>query len=46
MDKLIMSKKEREQLKMFEKLVAGEITQAVAAEMLNMSERGIRKKNI
>jgi len=44
MDKLIMSKKEREQLKMFEKLVAGEITQAVAAEMLNMSERGIRKK--
>jgi len=44
MDKLIMSKKEREQLKVFEKLATGEITQVVAAQMLNMSERGIRKK--
>jgi len=44
MDKFIMSRKEREQLKVFEKLAAREITQAVAAQMLNMGERGIRKK--
>ena len=44
MDKLIMSRKEREQLKVFEKLVAGEITQAVASQMLDVSERWVRKK--
>lgn len=44
MDKLIMSRKEREQLKVFEKLEAGEITQVIAGQMLNMSDRNIRKK--
>jgi len=44
MDKLIMSRKEREQLKVFEKLVAREITQVVASQMLNVSDRCIRKK--
>jgi transposase len=44
MDKLIMSRKEREQLKVFEKLEAREITQLVAGQMLNMSDRNVRKK--
>lgn len=44
MDKLIMSRKEREQLKVFEKLAAGEITQAAAAQMLKISTRWARKK--
>jgi len=44
MDKLIMSRKEREQLKVFGKLASKEITQAAAAQMLNMGERGVRKK--
>ncbi len=44
MDKLIMSRKEREQLKVFEKLAAGEISQAAAGQMLNMTDRWIRKK--
>ena len=44
MDKLIMSEKEREQLKVFERLVRGEITQAAAAQMLNISDRWIREK--
>ena len=39
-----MSRKEREQLKVFEKLEAGEITQVIAGQMLNMSDRNIRKK--
>lgn len=44
MDKFIMSRKEREQLKIFEKLISGEITQVVAGQMLNVSDRWIRKK--
>jgi len=43
MDQFIMSRKEREQLIIFKKLDKKEITQEVAAQMLNMSERGIRK---
>ena len=39
-----MSRKEREQLKVFERLDAGEITQAAAAQMLNISDRWARKK--
>ena len=44
MDKLIMSKKEREQLTVFNKLNTGEITQVIAAQMLNLSVRWTRKK--
>lgn len=44
MDKFIMSRKERELLVIFRKLEKKEITQAVAAQMLNMTERGLRKK--
>lgn len=44
MDKLIMSRKEREQLGVFKKLVAGEMTQATAAQVLQISERWVRKK--
>jgi len=41
---LIMSQKEREQLKVFEKLAAAEITQIAAAKMLKLSTRWVRKK--
>jgi hypothetical protein len=44
MDKFIMSRKEREQLAVFKKLDKKETTQAIAAQMLTMSERGLRKK--
>lgn len=44
MDKCIMSKKEREQLIVFKKLEAREITQTVAAQLLGMTQRGVRKK--
>lgn len=44
MDKLIMSRKEREQLNVFQRLEAREITQAAAALMLNISDRWIREK--
>jgi transposase len=44
MDKIIMSRKEREQLKVFEKLVAGDLTQKAAGQMLNVSDRWIRTK--
>lgn len=44
MDKLIMSRKEREQISVFEKLITGEMTQAAAGQMLGLSERWIRKK--
>jgi hypothetical protein len=44
MDKLIMSRKEREQLVIFKRLDKKEITQASAAQMLSMSVRGVRKK--
>ena len=39
-----MSRKEREQLSVFQQLKAGKITQAAAAQMLNFSERWINKK--
>jgi len=41
---LVMSKKEREQLKIFERLASGEITQPTAAQILKLSTRWIRKK--
>ena len=44
MEKLIMSKKEREQLSVFKKLNCGEITQVAAAQMLDISDRWVRKK--
>ena len=44
MDKLIMSRKEREQLTVFKKIEDGEITQTTAAQMLNISDRWVRKK--
>ena len=44
MDKLIMSRKEREQLTVFKRLAAGEITQVAAAQSLRISTRWIRKK--
>ena len=44
MGKLIMSKKEREHLKVFEKLEADELTQVAAAKMLKLSTRWVRKK--
>ena len=44
MDKLIMSKKEREQIVIFKRVQAGEISQKVAAQSLNISERWVRKK--
>lgn len=44
MDKLIMSRTEREQLTVFEKLKMKEITQIAAAQMLSISDRWIRKK--
>ena len=44
MDKYIMSKKEIEQLRVFEKLKAKEISKAAAAQLLGMAERGMRKK--
>ena len=44
MGKLVMSKKEREQLKVFEKLAANEITQIASAQMLKVSSRWVRKK--
>jgi len=44
MGKLIMSKKEREQLIVFKRLNYGEITQIAAAQMLNISDRWVRKK--
>jgi transposase len=44
MGKLIMSKKERDQLRIFENLANGEIKQSVAAQMLNISARWVREK--
>lgn len=44
MDKLIMSKKEREQLIVFKQLKARQITQKVAAQLLDISVRWVRKK--
>ena len=44
MGMLIMSKKEREQLKVIGRLDIGEITQATAAEILKLSTRWIREK--
>jgi len=44
MDKLNMSKKEREQLGVFQQLKSGQITQSEAAELLNISERWVNKK--
>ncbi len=44
MDKLTMSRKEREQITVFKKLKSGEITQNIAAEMLTISERWVREK--
>jgi len=41
---LVMSKKEREQLKVIGRLDAGEITQEAAAEMLNWTDRWVREK--
>lgn len=41
---LVMSKKEREQLKIFERLASGQITQPTAAQILKLSTRWIRKK--
>jgi len=41
---LVMSRKEREQLKVFERLNSGEITQAIAAQMLKLSDRWVREK--
>ena len=44
MGHITMSRKEREQLTVFKKLDAREITQTAAAQMLNVSERWVRKK--
>lgn len=44
MGKLMMSRKEREQLRVFSKLKAGEITQVAAGIMLKMTPRWIRRK--
>ncbi|EKD23204.1 MAG: putative transposase protein [uncultured bacterium] len=44
MDKLIINRKEREQLIMLKQVKDGQITQAVAAKRLDMSVRGLRKK--
>ena len=44
MDKLIMSRKERKQQKVFERVTQGDITQAAAAQMLNISDRWVREK--
>jgi len=41
---LAMSKKEREQLKIFERLASGQLTQSTAAQILKVSTRWIRKK--
>lgn len=44
MEHIIMSKKEREQLIVFEKIKRGDITRLEAALQLDVSERWIRKK--
>lgn len=41
---LVMSKKEREQLKVFERLNSGEITKNAAAQVLKLTTRWVRKK--
>jgi len=41
---LVMSKKEREQLKVFERLNSGEITRTTASQMLKLSVGWFRKK--
>lgn len=44
MDKLIMNRKEREQLNMLKQVKDGQITQSITEKKLNMSVRGLRKK--
>ena len=44
MEKLIMSRKEVEQIKIFERILRKDITQAIAAQILEMSERQVRSK--
>ena len=43
MDKLIMSKKEMEQVKVFELLKMNELSQQAAAIRLNMTTRSVKK---
>lgn len=44
MEKLIMSRKEVEQIKIFEQVLKKELTQAMAAQILEMSERQVRSR--
>jgi hypothetical protein len=44
MGNIIMSSKEREQAKVFDRLKRGEITQKIAAEILEISDRWVRTK--
>jgi hypothetical protein len=44
MENIIMSKKEVDQIGVFEKLKRKEITQIIAAKMLKISDRAVRKK--
>ncbi len=44
MDKIIMNRKEREQLIVFKKLAEGEVTQEVAAQMLKITPRWVQAK--
>lgn len=44
MDKFTMSRKESNQIPIFEKLVSGNLTQRAAAKMLGMTDRQVRNK--
>ncbi len=44
MEKLIMSRKEVEQIKIFERILRGDITQEIAGQILEMSGRQVRSK--